>query len=73
MTEHEAPDDRGPIFREDEPGDEGAPDPDIVPKDAPRGGITIPDTNDTGMTTPPISGWGDTLVDEDGSSEPDRS
>lgn len=35
--------------------------PDIVPEDAPRGGITVPTSNDTGMTTPPISGWGDTL------------
>ena len=37
--------------------------PDIVPDEAPRGGITVPTANDTGMTTPPISGWGDTLPD----------
>ncbi len=73
MTEPEAPDDRRPIFRDNEPADEAGPKPDIVPEDAPRGGITIPDTNDTGMTTPPISGWGDSLVDGDGPSEPDRS
>lgn len=49
--------------------------PDVVPDDAPRGGITVPTANDTGMTTPPISGWGDTLpeaveeADEGGTDE----
>lgn len=55
---------RRPIFRE-EPADEGAPDPDILPEGAPRGGITVPDANDTGMTTPPISGWGEVPADDD--------
>lgn len=41
--------------------DEAEVEPDIVPEDAPRGGITVPTTNDTGITTPPISGWGDTV------------
>ena len=36
-------------------------DPDVLPEDAPRGGITVPTTNDTGMTTPPITGWGQPL------------
>jgi len=66
MTDREAAD--RPIFRDDEPAGEGAPDPDIVPEGAARGGITVPDTNDTGITTPPISGWGDTLT-EDGETE----
>ena len=51
-------------------GDE--PDPDVVPEGAPRGGITVPDANDTGMTTPPISGWGETLDDEE-QQQPDPS
>jgi hypothetical protein len=56
---------RRPIFRDDEAAEEEGPDPDILPEDAPRGGITVPDANDTGMTTPPISGWGEVPVDED--------
>lgn len=59
---------RRPIFRDDEGdvdvGQEG-PDPDILPENAPRGGITVPDANDTGITTPPISGWGDVPADDD--------
>jgi len=69
MTNRETSD-RRPIFRDDEPAGDGAPDPDIVPEGAPRGGITVPDANDTGITTPPISGWGDTVGDDDGSEEP---
>lgn len=38
-----------------------AVEPDVVPEDAPRGGVTVPTPNDTGMTTPPIAGWGDTV------------
>lgn len=48
--------------------------PDVVPEDAPRGGITVPTANDTGMTTPPVSGWGDTVpeaVAEAENEEPD--
>lgn len=49
----------------DQPTDErdmsDEPTPDILPTDAPRGAQTVPDANDTGMTTPPISGWGETL------------
>jgi hypothetical protein len=56
---------RRPIFRDDEGAEEEGPGPDILPADAPRGGITVPDANDTGMTTPPISGWGEVPVDED--------
>jgi hypothetical protein len=44
------------------PEDEGV-DPEIVPEGAPRGGITVPDANDSGTTTPPIGGWGDTVAD----------
>ena len=47
--------------RADDRGDPGEPTPDILPTDAPRGAQTVPDANDTGMTTPPISGWGETL------------
>lgn len=57
--------DDGPIFRDHEPSDEGAPQPDVLPEGAPRGGITVPDANDTGITTPPISGWGEVPADED--------
>ena len=50
-------------------------DPDVLPENAPRGGITVPDANDTGMTTPPIAGWGDDPVpggeaDEDEDARP---
>lgn len=41
--------------------DDAEIEPDVVPQDAPRGGITVPTANDTGMTTPPVSGWGDTV------------
>ena len=54
-----------PIFRDDEPSEDGAPEPDILPEGAARGGITVPDANDTGITTPPISGWGDVPADEE--------
>jgi hypothetical protein len=47
------------------PTDDEEPDPDVLPEGAPRGGITVPTPNDTGITTPPISGWGDTPVRED--------
>lgn len=44
------------------PGPDNDPvDPDVVPEGAPRGGVTVPDANDTGTTTPPISGWGETV------------
>ena len=45
--------------------------PDVVPEDAPRGGVTVPDANDSGTTTPPISGWGETVpeVAEDENEE----
>ncbi len=57
--------DTRPIFKDHEPSEDGAPEPDILPEGAPRGGITVPDANDTGITTPPISGWGDVPADED--------
>lgn len=52
-------------------GREGEADiePDIVPDDAPRAGITVPSANDTGMTAPPISGWGDTLPEAVGEAQ----
>lgn len=34
-------------------------DPGVVPEDAPRGGTTVPMPNNTGVTTPPIGGWGE--------------
>ncbi len=37
--------------------------PDVVPENAPRGGVTVPTPNDTGTTTPPISGWGESVGD----------
>jgi hypothetical protein len=42
-------------------------DPGVVPQDAPRGGATVPMPNDTGMTTPPVAGWGEAPIagDED--------
>jgi hypothetical protein len=55
--------------RDDERRDEGV-DPDIVPDGAPRGGVTVPDANDTGTMTPPIAGWGET-VPEAGDEESD--
>lgn len=59
----------------DEHGNERAepdePTPDILPTDAPRGAQTVPDANDTGMTTPPISGWGETLAGDE--MEPETS
>jgi hypothetical protein len=62
-TERDAPVE--PIFRDHEPSEEGAPDPDVLPEGAARGGITVPDANDTGMTTPPISGWGEVPADDE--------
>lgn len=53
--------DHEPIFRDDPADDNEQTTPDILPAGAPRAGITVPDANDTGMTTPPISGWGETL------------
>ena len=49
--------DRSPL----DPGPDDAVDPEVVPEDSPRGGITVPDANDTGTTTPPIGGWGESL------------
>ncbi len=44
--------------------------PDVVPEDAPRGGVTVPSANDPGTTTPPIGGWGETLPEaEDEANE----
>ena len=63
--EDETQGDRRPIFRDHEGAEEEGPDPDILPEGAARGGITVPDANDTGMTTPPISGWGEVPGDED--------
>jgi hypothetical protein len=63
MEEKERETDVEPIFRDHE--EDGAPDPDVMPEGAARGGITVPDANDTGMTTPPISGWGEVPADED--------
>lgn len=40
-------------------------DPGVVPEDAPRGGTTVPMPNDTGLTTPPIGGWGEAPVPGD--------
>jgi len=51
-------------MRHEQPGPE-APDepiePDVQPEGVTRGGITVPDANDSGITTPPISGWGEAL------------
>lgn len=57
-----------PLFRDD-PADEDGPKPDIVPEGAPRGGITVPDANDSGGTTPPISGWGGLPTDDSDNDE----
>jgi hypothetical protein len=46
---------------DDRPGADERIEPDVVPEDAPRGGVTVPDANDSGTTTPPISGWGETV------------
>jgi hypothetical protein len=58
----------------DEPiPDDEAPDPDVLPTDAPRGAQTIPNPNQTGATTPPISGFGETLTGEERvSDEPEE-
>lgn len=56
---------------EDRTADEDAleqaqqPTPDVLPTDAPRGAQTIPGATQTGTTTPPISGWGETLEGEE--------
>lgn len=47
-------DERTDPLRPDDPVD-----PDVLPEDAPRGGITVPDANDTGIMTPPVAGWGE--------------
>jgi hypothetical protein len=58
--------DTTPIFRDDaDEEQEDQPNPDVLPEGAARGGITVPDANDTGVTTPPISGWGETPAEED--------
>lgn len=53
--------------------DPDAPDADVLPEDAPRGAPTIPGATDTGQTTPPVSGWGETLEGEErgGDAPPD--
>ena len=53
-------------MREERPdtGTGDAVEPDVVPEGAPRGGITVPDANDTGITTPPIAGWGSDVAEE---------
>lgn len=61
----------GPDPRDRERDEE--PDPDVLPEGAPRGGITVPTPNDTGMTTPPISGWGDTPVRQDEEADADAA
>jgi hypothetical protein len=53
--------------RPDDAHDETAPD--IVPEEAARGAPTIPGASDTGAMTPPISGWGATVADEDRETE----
>jgi hypothetical protein len=57
------------MTRDHEPRDEPIPDPDVVPEGAPRGAKTVPDANDSGLTTPPISGWGETVSGEEQESE----
>jgi len=62
--------DQDPASRAPEPGgpmtqgtnDEDEVDPGLLPDDAPRGGATVPMPNDTGVTTPPIGGWGEAPV-----------
>ena len=54
-------------YEQPDPGaQDAAIEPDVQPEGAPRGGITVPDANDTGITTPPIAGWGDALPTGDG-------
>lgn len=67
---HEPADDR-PIFPDGPPDADGEPDPDVVPQGVARGGITVPSPNQTGITTPPISGWGETVEGEELTPEPD--
>ncbi|HUF06427.1 MAG TPA: hypothetical protein VMP86_03450 [Candidatus Binatia bacterium] len=55
----------------DPEGTDASVEPDVLPEDAPRGGITVPDANDTGMTTPPIAGWGEPLPGGDGDEDDD--
>jgi hypothetical protein len=72
MRQEPGDDRRLPVFRDD-PADQetSEPDPDIVPEEAARGGITVPSANQTGTTTPPISGWGETLEGEERTPEPE--
>jgi hypothetical protein len=62
-----------PATRASEPGgpmtqrrrdveDDDAVDPGVLPEDAPRGGTTVPMPNNTGMTTPPVGGWGEAPI-----------
>ena len=44
--------------------------PDLLPPDAPRGAQTIPGASQTGTTTPPATGWGETLEGEEMQPEP---
>jgi hypothetical protein len=55
---------------DDRPGADERIEPDVVPEDAPRGGVTVPDANDSGTTTPPISGWGETVREPDEDDAP---
>lgn len=54
----------------DHPAEDDQIEDDVVPEGAPRGGVTVPDANDTGMTTPPIGGWGERPVREDEEEQP---
>jgi hypothetical protein len=55
-----------PNFRNREPAaDDEAPDPDLLPDDAPRGAQTIPMPTQTGATTSPVTGYGETLAGEE--------
>jgi hypothetical protein len=65
--------DQDPASRAPEPGgpmtqrtrdveEDDEVDPGVVPEDAPRGGTTVPMPNNTGITTPPIGGWGEAPV-----------
>ena len=50
----------------DDERDDAAPDPDVLPEDAPRGAPTIPNPGaQTGGMTPPTTGWGETLAGEE--------
>lgn len=50
--------------------DEPIPEPDVAPEDGPRGAQTMPGVTDTGITTPPTSGWGETVTREERRRDP---